>query len=111
MNNKIVLSAIVVILAVSGCGQTRSERAVTGAGAGALVGAGVGALFGDPGAGAAAGAIAGGILGSSTDEDIRNTPRTTNSSQPVNQVYTDERGNRYILRYDSRTNSYFREYI
>lgn len=99
----IIISAIT--LAVSACGQTRTERAVTGAGAGALLGLGVGAILGDPRAGAAIGAGAGGILGAASDQDIR-------VIEPErNDVRVDDNGRKYILRYDSRTNTYFREYI
>ncbi|MFN4088647.1 MAG: hypothetical protein ACK4QW_06325 [Alphaproteobacteria bacterium] len=49
---------------VSGCGQTRADRALSGAAIGAGTGAGAGALVG--GIGVIPGAIAGGAIGAAT---------------------------------------------
>jgi len=62
----ILLAAAVLLTA---CGETRGERAVTGAGIGAGAGAVVGAITGlGPGTGAAIGATAGGIAGFLTEK-------------------------------------------
>lgn len=62
-----VLAAAVLML--SACGETRGERAVTGAGVGAGAGAIVGAVTGlGPGTGALVGATAGGIAGFLTEK-------------------------------------------
>lgn len=59
----------VAALLLSGCGETRGERAVTGAGVGAGAGALVGAVTGlGPGTGALVGATAGGIAGFLTEK-------------------------------------------
>lgn len=58
------------VLALGACGQTRGERALTGAGIGAAGGAGVGALTGGSvGRGALIGGVAGGALGGLTDPE------------------------------------------
>ncbi|MEL6337076.1 MAG: glycine zipper family protein [Pseudomonadota bacterium] len=55
------------VLALAACGNTRAERATTGAAIGAAGGAAIGALGGAPGIGAAAGAAAGAAVGGLTD--------------------------------------------
>jgi osmotically inducible lipoprotein OsmB len=75
MSNKIQFTKFAataaLIMAVSACGHTPGERAVSGAGIGAATGAVGGALMGSPGTGAllggAAGAAAGGLT---SDKDI-----------------------------------------
>lgn len=64
------VSAAIVITAallLSACGQTPTDRAVTGAGIGAAGGAVVGALIGAPLIGAAVGAAGGATVGAATD--------------------------------------------
>ena len=54
-------------LLLSACGQTPTDRAVTGAGVGAAGGAVVGALIGAPFIGAMVGAAGGATVGAATD--------------------------------------------
>jgi osmotically inducible lipoprotein OsmB len=54
-------------LLLSACGQTPTDRAVTGAGVGAAGGAMLGALVGAPGIGALVGAAGGATVGAATD--------------------------------------------
>ncbi len=57
-------------LALSACGTTQSDRAISGAGLGAAAGAAGGAIAGGSvGAGAAIGAAAGAAAGALTDEE------------------------------------------
>jgi len=57
-------------LTVSACGNTKGERALSGAGIGAGAGAvGTAITGGNPWAGAAVGGVAGGIVGAVTDKD------------------------------------------
>jgi osmotically inducible lipoprotein OsmB len=70
MKKAILMVALVSSLALSGCGNTRGERALSGAG----VGAGVGALGGAVAGGSATtGALVGGAVGAGvgalTDKD------------------------------------------
>ena len=58
---------ITMALLLSACGQTPTDRAVTGAGIGAAGGAVVGALVGAPLIGAAVGAAGGATVGAATD--------------------------------------------
>jgi hypothetical protein len=56
-------------LGLAACGNTRLDRAVSGAGLGAAGGAAVGAIAGGPILGAAAvGAVAGGAVGAITEK-------------------------------------------
>lgn len=60
-----------LMLSVAACGNTRTERALTGAATGAAVGAaGTAIAGGSVGTGAAVGAVAGGLIGAVT------SPRT-----------------------------------
>lgn len=60
----------VVTLALSACGNTTGERALSGAGIGAGAGAvGSAVTGGNPWAGAAIGGVAGGVVGAATDKD------------------------------------------
>ena len=59
------LAAAALLLAA--CGQTPTDRAVTGAGIGAAGGAVVGALVGAPAIGALVGAAGGASVGAATD--------------------------------------------
>lgn len=56
-------------LALAACGNTQTDRGLSGAGIGAGVGAVGGALLGDPLTGAAIGAAVGGATGILTDRD------------------------------------------
>lgn len=59
----------VVALVLSGCGNTRGERALSGAGIGAGAGAvGTAITGGNPWAGAAVGGVVGGAVGGLTDK-------------------------------------------
>ncbi len=60
----LVLGAALMLAA---CGQTPTDRAVTGAGLGAAGGAMVGALVGAPAIGALVGAAGGATVGAATD--------------------------------------------
>jgi len=55
-------------LALTGCGSTTSDRALSGAAIGAGAGAVGGVLIGSPATGAAVGAAAGAAVGGLTDE-------------------------------------------
>ncbi|MEX2451315.1 MAG: YMGG-like glycine zipper-containing protein [Rhodospirillales bacterium] len=70
--SNMILKCIVLVLAVvavASCGQTRTDRSLSGAGIGAGAGAVGGALMGSPGTGAALGGALGGATGYFTDED------------------------------------------
>ena len=71
MLNRILAIALVLVLpiALSACGNTRGERALTGAGIGAAGGALGGAIVGEPAAGAVIGGAAGAATGAVTDKD------------------------------------------
>lgn len=56
-------------LALAACGNTQTDRGLSGAGIGAGVGAVGGALVGDPLTGAAIGGVVGGATGALTDRD------------------------------------------
>ncbi len=57
------------MLAVAGCGETRTDRALSGGAIGAGAGAVGGALMGSPGTGAVLGGAAGAAAGGLTDKD------------------------------------------
>lgn len=59
----------VSLIAVSACGETTSDRALSGAGIGAGVGAVGGLIVGAPLEGAAIGAVVGGATGAITDRN------------------------------------------
>lgn len=62
-----IVMALGAALLLSACGQTPTDRAVTGAGIGAAGGAVVGALIGAPAIGALVGAAGGASVGAATD--------------------------------------------
>lgn len=69
---KILIASLMVVmaLAVSACGNTKGERALSGAGIGAAAGGiGAAALGGNPWTGAAVGGVVGGATGALTDKD------------------------------------------
>lgn len=69
---KILVASLVVVmaLAMSACGNTKGERALSGAGIGAAAGGiGAAALGGNPWTGAAVGGVVGGATGAFTDKD------------------------------------------
>jgi uncharacterized membrane protein len=60
----------VIVLALSACGTTRSDRALSGAGIGAGAGAALGAVTGmGPATGAVVGGAVGGATGALTDKE------------------------------------------
>ena len=61
--------ALIALLAVSGCGENRADRAIGGAAIGAGTGLAVGAMVGAPGTGAVWGAAVGAATGALTDAD------------------------------------------
>ena len=64
----ILIASTTLLLAA--CGNTKGERALSGAGIGAGAGAvGTAITGGNPWAGAAVGGVAGGIVGAVTDKD------------------------------------------
>ena len=78
MLKKTAITLTVLTLALAGCGTTKTDRAVSGAGLGAGAGAAVGALTGmSVATGAALGAIGGAATGALTDAD------TVNLGDPV----------------------------
>jgi osmotically inducible lipoprotein OsmB len=62
-----IAAALGAALLLAACGQTPTDRAVTGAGIGAASGAIVGALVGAPAIGALVGAAGGASVGAATD--------------------------------------------
>lgn len=60
---------MLLLIGLTGCGQSRSDRALSGAGIGAGAGAVGGALLGNPAAGAAVGGAAGAATGALTKEE------------------------------------------
>jgi osmotically inducible lipoprotein OsmB len=71
-NKRVVYGFAAALAAVSlaGCGETRTDRALSGAGIGAGLGAAGSAITGgSPLAGAAIGGVAGGAAGGLTDKD------------------------------------------
>jgi hypothetical protein len=61
---------IFAALMLAACGNTKGERALSGAGIGAGAGAiGSAVTGGNPWAGAAVGGVAGGVVGAVTDKD------------------------------------------
>jgi osmotically inducible lipoprotein OsmB len=66
---RLTLVATFLLLALSACGYSKGDRALSGAGIGAGVGLVGGALIGAPLAGAAVGAAAGAGTGALTDSD------------------------------------------
>ncbi|MGE4217882.1 MAG: YMGG-like glycine zipper-containing protein [Alphaproteobacteria bacterium] len=71
MTRKIMLTgvALAALLGLAACGESKGDRALSGAGIGAAGGAVGGALMGNPAAGAAIGAAAGAVTGAVTDKD------------------------------------------
>ena len=61
--------ALAALVGLSACGQTKTDRALSGGAIGAGAGAVGGALLGHPAAGAAVGGAAGAATGAMTDED------------------------------------------
>ena len=61
-----MLPAIAALLALSACGDTPGQRAVTGGAIGAAGGAAVGAVVGNPLAGAVVGGLGGAAIGAAT---------------------------------------------
>ena len=59
-------SAFVALVALSACGETKGDRAISGGAIGAGAGAVGGALLGSPGTGAAIGGAAGAATGALT---------------------------------------------
>lgn len=66
------VAAAVSLLALSACGTTTSDRALSGAGIGAATGAVGGALLGSPGTGALIGGAAGAAVGGLSNENTIN---------------------------------------
>lgn len=70
------LLAVFSVFALAACGETKEDRALSGAGIGAATGAAAGALVaGNPWGGAAVGGVVGGAVGSTvgaltTSDDI-----------------------------------------
>jgi len=64
-----VTLALAALVGLSACGQTKTDRALSGGAIGAGAGAVGGALLGHPAAGAAIGGAAGAATGAMTDED------------------------------------------
>jgi hypothetical protein len=75
MNRILVLAPLLLALALSGCGHSTGERALTGGGIGAGVGLVGGALVGAP----VEGALIGGAVGAGTG--ALTSPRQINLNQ------------------------------
>jgi osmotically inducible lipoprotein OsmB len=65
------------VASLSACGHTTGDRALSGAGIGALGGLAVGSLVGDAGAGAVIGGLGGAAVGALT------SPRDVNLGTPI----------------------------
>ena len=61
--------AVLMVAALAGCGESKGDRALSGAGIGAAGGAVGGALLGSPAAGALLGGAAGAAAGALTDKN------------------------------------------
>jgi hypothetical protein len=73
---KQLVAASLILVALSACGYSRGERALSGAGIGAAGGAAIGAITGgDPLTGAVIGGAAGAAVGATTDPDDINLDR------------------------------------
>lgn len=68
----LAIVATVSLLALSACGTTTTDRALSGAGIGAATGAVGGALLGSPGTGALIGGAAGAAVGGLSNKDTIN---------------------------------------
>jgi hypothetical protein len=77
MVSRLGLAVVGLSFLVAACGETPGDRALSGAGIGAVGGAVVGAMVGAPLAGAAIGAAAGGVTGAVT------TPSQVDLGKPV----------------------------
>ena len=70
MKHTAMALAVISALALGACGNTKGERALSGAGIGAGAGAvGTAITGGNPWAGAAIGGVAGGVVGAVTKKD------------------------------------------
>ncbi len=70
MKKLTVMTLMVATIGLTACGNTRGERALSGAGIGAGAGAvGTALTGGNPWAGAAIGGLAGGAVGAITNKD------------------------------------------
>lgn len=71
MPNKLVLGTLCIaaMIGLSACGETKTDRALSGGALGAGAGAVGGALLGSPAAGAVIGGAAGAATGAMTDKD------------------------------------------
>jgi len=71
MSTKLILGTLCMAaaLGLSACGETKTDRALSGGAIGAGAGAVGGALLGHPVAGAAVGGAAGAATGAMTDKD------------------------------------------
>jgi len=71
MSTKLVLGTLCLAtaLGLSACGETKTDRALSGGAIGAGAGAVGGALLGHPGTGAVLGGAAGAATGAMTDKD------------------------------------------
>ncbi len=82
MKHSIAVLATVSLLALSACGETQNDRALSGAGIGAATGAVAGALVaGNPGAGAVVGGAIG--AGAGAAAGALTTPNDVNLGKPV----------------------------
>ena len=69
MSRYAVVALALAGLTVAACGNTRQDRAISGAGIGAGAGLAAGAVTGDPMSGALLGGAAGAATGALTDRD------------------------------------------
>lgn len=76
MKNLVITCIACTALLTAACGNTKGERALSGAGIGAGAGAvGTAITGGNPWAGAAVGGAVGGVVGAVTDKDDINLDR------------------------------------
>ena len=70
MKHSLTILTLASVIVLAGCGNTRTERGLSGAGIGAGAGAVGSALTGgSPWTGAVVGGVAGGAVGALTDKD------------------------------------------
>lgn len=62
-------ATVLAALTLGACGTSPGDRALSGAGIGAIGGAAIGSVTGSAGAGAVIGGVAGGVVGAATSPD------------------------------------------
>ena len=96
MKKTILLSvALATVLGLSGCGQTRDERAVNGA----VVGGATGALIGAAATGRPGGALVGGLLGAAAGTAIGANSEPPPPRRRCAEFAVDDSGHRHCIAF------------